>query len=117
MIAKQVAKSPFVYQNVKVVRAVDGDTLELAIDAGFRFTFTDHFRLARINAPEKHKPGGAEAIAHIEMLLAKGIVSVETTKRDKYGRLLIEVSIPAIGGVLNLSDKMRIDGHAVAFME
>ena len=40
----------------EVVRVVDGDTVELAVDCGFRLTFKDRFRLAFINAPERDKP-------------------------------------------------------------
>lgn len=113
-----VTRQPYVYHNVSVLRVIDGDTVEMSIDAGFRVNYRDSFRLLRINAPERYVEGGLEAKQHLEALLAGGVVLVETVKRDKYGRWLVEIYIPGPEtGMLNVSDKMCMDGHAVPYME
>lgn len=108
---------PYIYHSVKLLRVIDGDTVELEADLGFRLAYKDCFRLARINAPERYKPGGAEAKAHLERLLSGGISRLQTIKKDKYGRWLAEVHVPVDGGVLNVSDAMHRDGHAISYIE
>lgn len=36
----------------EVERVIDGDTVRLKVDLGFRLTYTDNFRLIGIDAPE-----------------------------------------------------------------
>lgn len=75
-----------------VVRWIDGDTVELAVDVGFHLTFTDHFRLLGIDTPERGRPGAAEAKARANELAPVGSeVLINTTKGDKYGRWLADV--------------------------
>jgi len=107
--------NPFVYHNIKSIRVVDGDTVELELDAGFRLTYKDLFRLARINAPEPNQVGGPEASKRLTELLAGGIFKVETKRRDKYGRWVIEIYIPTSGGTLNVSDVMLNEGFAILY--
>ena len=57
---------PYFYQ-AQIVRWVDGDTVELIVDEGFNNFLGIHqspteFRLLNVNAYEKYKPGGMEAI-------------------------------------------------------
>lgn len=106
----------YIYHNVKLLRVIDGDTVELEVDAGFRLTYRDSFRLARINAPERNKPGGSEAKAHLEKLLNNGISRLQTARRDKYGRWLAEVYFLVDSGEMNASDAMRMDGHAILYV-
>lgn len=76
-----------------VLRVVDGDTLDLRVDCGFRVWMEDRFRLYGINAPEvygEEKEKGLEAKHYLESVLPVGKpVIVETFKpKDKYGRWL-----------------------------
>jgi endonuclease YncB( thermonuclease family) len=69
-----------------VVRVIDGDTLELNVDLGFKTWRIGSFRLAGINAREKSQPGGAEAKAHLVQLLPAGKkLLISSIKVDKYG--------------------------------
>jgi micrococcal nuclease len=81
-------------RKVTVVRAVDGDTLEVAIGGRVRSV-----RLLGIDAPETHRPGtpvecgGPEASASMAALVTPGTrVSLESDpgqdRVDRYGRLL-----------------------------
>lgn len=101
----------FVYEDVAILRWVDGDTVDLRVslvhDFGFRFrygfTFDDRFRLFGVNTPERGRPGWAEATAECVRLAPAGsLVRVETHKdsRDKYGRWLADIYL-ADGSSLN----------------
>jgi micrococcal nuclease len=80
-----------------VVKLVDGDTLELMVDLGFRMTFRDRFRIRGIQAPETR---GAERELGLRCQLALAAlvppgtpVVVTTHKAEKYGRWLADVSL------------------------
>jgi micrococcal nuclease len=75
-----------------VVRVIDGDTVRLSVDVGFRMRFEDNFRMTGINAPE-----GKNSIAAVRMraLLPAGLaVVVSTGKPEKFGRWLADIAIP-----------------------
>lgn len=83
----------------KVERVVDGDTIDLIIDLGFKITTHQRIRLAEINTPEifsvkKDSPEyekGMAAKLFVEKRLAdnNNEVIVETTKvTGKFGRYI-----------------------------
>ena len=79
----------------KVIRVIDGDSVWLEVDVGFRLSFRDNFRLARINAPEVRGEGkelGLESKVALEkMLPVDSVVTIRTAKSGKYGRWLAEI--------------------------
>lgn len=75
----------------EVVRVVDGDTVDAAVDLGFDVTLSARFRMLGINAPEKNTKEGKESLARLAVLLPVGsLVVVQTTKdkKEKFGRYL-----------------------------
>lgn len=114
-------------RKAKVVRVVDGDTIDVLVDLGFDITIKERVRLARINAPEMtgaEKTKGALAKAFLVKLLeGREFVIVQTVKdKEKYGRYLAEVtfidealSVGGIEKVVNLSDSMLAEGYAVPY--
>lgn len=93
-----------------VERWIDGDTVELVVDLGFRMTYRDHFRLFGIDTPERGRPGSAEAKARANELAPPGtIVSASTSKSDKYGRWLTIVNLQT--GV-EVNTTLVTEGHA-----
>ena len=80
-----------------VVRVVDGDTVDLNVDVGFRHYTVQRFRLNGYNAPELvgvEKPLGVQARARlIELLPAGLVVRVWTHKGDSFGRWLCDVAL------------------------
>ena len=78
-----------------VVRVVDGDTVYLDIDLGFRIRMTIDVRLYGLDAPELRGPSraaGLKAKAYVENALPVGaMVIVKTYKAEKYGSYLAEV--------------------------
>ena len=90
------------HYKAKVVRIVDGDTVELQVDLGFYVTYKHAFRLADINAPEirtkdqEEKKEGMAAKEALEKLLPVGSeVSITTEKTGKYGRWLAHLYVDA----------------------
>nr|VFK37399.1 MAG: micrococcal nuclease [Candidatus Kentron sp. TC]VFK37714.1 MAG: micrococcal nuclease [Candidatus Kentron sp. TC]VFK51480.1 MAG: micrococcal nuclease [Candidatus Kentron sp. TC] len=68
-------------------RVVDGDTIDLVVDLGFRISIDVRVRLAGIDAPERYTDDGKKATARLEEL-APRIASLSTRKTGKYGRWL-----------------------------
>jgi len=76
-----------------VVRVIDGDTIVLTVDTGFRCRYTDTFRLYNINAPEGKTLAGALLS---DILYPGREVIVTTYKPEKYGRWLADIAVPEV---------------------
>ena len=82
----------------KLVRVVDGDTVDAMIDCGFSIFKKERIRLHGIDAPESRtrdkaeKKRGLAAKARLKELIKEGknVFTIETSvdKKGKYGRLL-----------------------------
>jgi micrococcal nuclease len=60
-------------------RVIDGDTVVLRVDLGFRVHTIIHLRLRGYSAPELHEPGGQEAkTVALRLLAAAEHIIVET---------------------------------------
>lgn len=95
-----------------VVRVIDGDTVKLRLDLGFRLFWIVNCRLAGINAPELSTDSGVISKAALENLLPVDTeVIVNSTKLDKYGR---PVAVIYVNDVC-VNDKMMADGYAVKY--
>lgn len=85
--------------NARVIKVIDGDTIDLEIDLGFHVKITKRARLSGIDTFEKHsrlvfeRELAAKATALLTNILEKKIVKIKTLidKEDKYGRILVEV--------------------------
>ena len=114
-MARKKKYQPFKYLNFTVIRAVDGDTVEIEVDYGFRGRYRDNFRLMGIDTPERGHAGFTEATERLTTLLEQyvGQLELEVTKRDKYGRYLAEIRVAATG--FSINQQMIIEGHAKAY--
>lgn len=75
-----------------IKRWVDGDTVDVDVDLGFKVWSQQRFRLARINTPEKKMAGHQEAINRVNELAPVGSnVIVDCLGYDRYGRWIAEV--------------------------
>ena len=73
-----------------VIKVVDGDTVDLNLDLGFKLRFQLRGRLTGINAPEGKQTEAADWL-HQQLPIGK-IVTVETKKtQEKYGRWLVTI--------------------------
>ena len=83
------------YKVDRVLRVVDGDTIDIVIDLGFGLSKKERVRVAGIDTPEKRtrdpieKKYGLEATDFMTKLLENSKVLVVRTEKDgKYGRML-----------------------------
>jgi endonuclease YncB( thermonuclease family) len=114
----------------KVLRIIDGDTVEVELACGFGYFLRDKVRLHGINAPELPTTAGVAAKQRLEELLRSDYCTMGSggnmrfrsfkDKRDKYGRLLLDLQCnsyfdPATGieRWISVSDQMVKDGFAV----
>ena len=104
----------------RVIRLVDGDTIDLDVDLGFRLRMNDRFRLwhpaGRFNAPEvrgEETEMGLEATAFatqwIDLYGPDFTVRTHQDRRGGFGRWLADL-IAADG--TKLTDAMLDSGHA-----
>lgn len=97
-----------------VLRVIDGDTLDVEVDLGFRTIARLPLRVAHIDAPERFTDAGRIATAFVTQALADvdNKVVVETFKPvDKYGRYLANVYM----GQVDLAVLMIARGLAVPY--
>ena len=110
-------EAPYRYSNCKVLRCVDGDTVDLLVDCGFGIFTKKRIRLHGINCPEsrtrdlEEKARGKAATAAMVEMLKDGVCDLESHAIGKFGRVLGTLWI----GHLNLNTQMIVYGHAVEY--
>ena len=97
----------------KVVAVTDGDTIKV-LDAN---RVQHKIRLTGIDAPEKAQPFGNASRKNLASMVAGKDVRVETTKNDRYGRVLGKVWVqprdcPGCGKTLNVNHAQILSGMA-----
>lgn len=105
-----------------VNRVIDGDTVEVTVDLGFRASLRQTVRLYGINAPELHGPtfaAGRAARDFLSGLLPVGTRILITSFKsdgavDKYGRWLGRLSFE---DGQSINDEMVRQWHAVRYLD
>jgi endonuclease YncB( thermonuclease family) len=97
----------------KVVAVSDGDTIKILDDNRVQYKI----RLTGIDAPEKGQPFGNASRKHLAFLVAGKAVRIETSKNDRYGRVLGKVWVqpadcPGCGKTLNANLEQILAGMA-----
>ena len=105
-------------------RVVDGDTVDVTIDCGFKMHIKERVRLKGINTPEcrtrdlEEKAKGLAAKARLIDILAswndKFIIRTSIDKKGKFGRLLGELINP-YKEEENANKMLLKEGHAVEY--
>ena len=108
--------------NVKIVKVIDGDTVDVDIDLGFGvWLHKERVRLYGIDTPEsrtsdvQEKFFGQRAKAFLEKWGTAGDVTLRTKTYDakgKFGRILGELWY---AGTHNINQKLIDNHHAVAY--
>lgn len=99
----------------EVCNVIDGDTVDVMVDLGFRMFSKQRIRIARIDTPERNKPGFVEATERLKQLVLGKKVLLTTAKPSKWGYFLGELSVLDDGAefkYLNVSDVMLAEGLA-----
>lgn len=103
----------------KVVRVVDGDTIDALIDLGFDIHKKIRIRMAGINTPEsrtrdlEEKKRGLAAKARLKEILKenKNKFILESQGVGKYGRCIAIIRI----GDKSVNQQLIEEGHAVEY--
>lgn len=112
------------YYRAKIVKVVDGDTVDLIVDLGFNVSVKERFRLYGINTPEtrtrdkEEKEKGLLAKARLQELIdnCDGDLRIET-KKDKKGKFGRYLAVLHDGiNFININDVLLLEGHAVEYM-
>ena len=112
------------YRIKKVLKVVDGDTIDVDIDLGFNISYTQRVRLAGIDTPESRTKDAKEKALGLEVKdkLKKAIdaakyVVVKTELPDsseKYGRILGWVYLD--GSAKSINEQLIEEGYAWGYM-
>lgn len=105
----------------RMLKVVDGDTLDLDIDLGLRVHVKERVRLYGINTPElrssnaEEREAARKASEFLSALVSDGVLTVKTQKdsQEKYGRYLASV-INSAG--VNVNEEMVKAGHAITYL-
>lgn len=107
----------------KLMRVVDGDTVEVDVDLGFTVHINVMFRLYGIDAPEIRgitKEAGYVSKQALINFLGQGALSLKSEKAiktDKYGRwLAILIVTRPDGSTMIVNDEMVKGGFAVTYV-
>ena len=108
----------------RLIRVIDGDTVDAEIDLGFDVFVRQRIRLYGINTPESRttdlaekERGLAAKQRLIELLPREFVVETILNKRGKYGRVLGILKVPNENETLtNVNDLLVEEGHAVRYM-
>jgi micrococcal nuclease len=112
------------YRINKVVKVVDGDTIDVEIDLGFNISYAQRVRLAGIDTPESRTKDAKEKVLGLEVKdkLKKSIdaakdVVIKTELPDsseKYGRILGWVYLD--GNSKSINEQLIEEGYAWGYM-
>jgi micrococcal nuclease len=105
------------YKIKTIKKIVDGDTIDVDIDLGFGVTYSHRVRLKGVNTAETktldlaEKAKGLAAKEWLKKELSReGEWVIETTKEDKYGRIL--GTLYFVGDPVTINERMLNDGIA-----
>ena len=110
--------------SAKLIRVIDGDTVDLEIDLGFDLSIRQRLKLYGVGTPDSRsadpdtKQKGLEAKQRLTELLPRQFkVSTILNKRGKYGRVLgiIYLTDKHSGKDINVNELMVSEGHAVKY--
>ena len=107
----------------RVIKVIDGDTIDVDLDVGLHITIRKRLRLLDIDAYEKRgeeRELGLKATARMEELVTHAAEVMVTTVMDttgKYGRLLATVWARTLldEEFVNVNQLMITEGHAVPY--
>lgn len=93
-----------------VTNVVDGDTVDIILDHGFRVTSEQRVRLLGVDTPERGQENYKEAKEFTtEKLLNKSVI-IQTYKGDSFGRYLANIFYEEKGEIYNISQELMNKG-------
>ena len=105
------------YFDCKLVRVIDGDTIDMVVDLGWNVSTLERIRIVGVNAPELGTVEGRAVKQAVQAWLLNnesGLGLYSFSKLDKYGRRLADVFNPS-QPIPHLSDYLIATGQAVEY--
>ena len=104
----------------KLIKVIDGDTIDANIDLGFDVWVKKRIRLYGINAPEtrttdlEEKNKGLSSKERLVALMGQegALFTIKSHGVEKYGRCLGEIWV----GEENINELLVLEGYAVPYM-
>jgi micrococcal nuclease len=102
---------------IKVIKVIDGDTIDCFIDLGFKITIKSRIRLAGIDTPEtrtrnpEEKIYGIEAKERLEFLLQDSEVKILSHGLGKFGRVLGTLYVDDV----DINQRLIDEGFAIEY--
>ena len=113
---------------VKIIKVIDGDTVDVDIDLGFGITLTDErVRIMGIDTPESRTRDKVEKVfgkaakqALLDMLGKTSILKTQINRdgedmKGKFGRILGDFIVDRNGESISVVKALVEDGHAVDY--
>ena len=106
----------------KLVRVIDGDTIDCVIDLGFNVRLKERIRLKGIDTPEtrtrdlEEKKLGIAAKERVQQAFQHSddfTIITEYDKKGKYGRILGTIMLP--DRKISLNQMLLDEGHAKVY--
>ena len=121
METPEFTKPVYSYRVVKVVKVVDGDTIDVLLDVGFHTYLQKRLRFLKIDTwetrGEEREQGLLAKDRLIELLDESDAVYVQT-KMDaegKYGRVLAWLWAEKDTVMTNINEQLLLEGHATLY--
>lgn len=112
------------YKVIKVIKVVDGDTVDAEVDTGFYHKCTQRFRLFGIDTPERGEEGYKEATERLKELLDTDELYVHSKKTGSFGRWLgtfytydEKIRGEEGTGMVNINKAMEDEGFAKKYQK
>mgnify|MGYP003650767462 CR=1 FL=1 len=107
---------------IKVLRVVDGDTVDARIDLGFKVHHNIRIRIYGLNTPEvrtrdleEKKRGFAAKERLKEMIAEADKIILQSHGVGKFGRCLGSLSVSTGGATYDVAEKLISENHGVAY--
>ena len=100
--------------NARVLRFIDGDTIEVAFNLGFHVEICHVCRIWGVNAPEKNTEAGKLAKEWLVAQLPVDMTIIVQTMKDrseKFGRILVKFALDGIP----VNEAIVAAGHGVPY--
>ena len=106
-------KLPTYRYRIRVVRVIDGDTVEADVDLGFYTRIRTNLRIYGVDCPELNTDAGKAARDYLDNAVQQsgGEWTADTKKADKYGNRWDAVIW--LNDTTTLADHLVKHGHAV----
>lgn len=89
-------------------KVVDGDTIHVVLDLGFKIFHEEILRLRQIDAPESETESGKKSTAGLKKILQNlPFLIVKTHSKDIYGRYLADVFLPDVEGKFSAQETVE----------